>query len=353
MNASTGTGLRQTSTPLLASQLDISGICAVLAGKIRGNPVAVSLFHERIPPDYTGMKVDPCQILRHAMDDGKIVYFDRTHQDCLHGAYITGVHEGTEQIRSGRLLTDYLPAYELDAAHQFNSGRYILPQGAIVGAGAAPLDKVPAGIRIDSIVVVCTPFWAGQIAAVRSVEDGVQPSAAAGSSFCSDMFATPWYEENVVLTPGDMGGRMNNKLKPEEMFVVIPARWANNLVKLLGGALDVKGIYEATRPPDSIYWVRKAKKHERAVELQAQAAPDRDSSAKLAREKYGLTISMPWDEEALATIAKAPKFVRKFAVGNVEDFAEEKSYPLVTATVVREQADSVGMGKWLAMLKKP
>lgn len=115
------------------------------------------------------------------------------------------------------------------------------------------------------------------------------------------MFATPWYEENVVLTPGDMGGRMNNKLKPEEMFVVIPARWANNLVKLLG---------------DSV-------------------------------------ISMPWDEEAMATIAKTPKFVRKFAVGNVEDFAEEKAFPVVTAAVVKEQADSVGMGKWLAMLKKP
>ncbi len=352
MTAATDTTLKQTSTPLLPAQLDIAGICTVLAGKIRGNPVAISLFHEQIPADYTGMKVDPCQILRHAMDDGKIVYFDRSHQDCLHGAYITGVHEGTEQIRSGRLLTDYLPAYELDAAHQFNSGRYILPQGAIVGAGAAPLDKVPAGIHIDSIVVVCTPFWAGQIAAVRSVEDGVQPSAAAGSSFCSDMFATPWHEENVVLTPGDMGGRMNNKLKPEEMFVVIPARWANNLVKLLGGVLDVKGIYEATRPPDSIYWIRKAKKHERAAELQEQKPSSGESNAQLAKDKYGLVISMPWDEEAMATIARAPKFVRKFAVGNVEDFAEEKSYPLITAAVVKEQADSVGMGKWLAMLKK-
>ena len=134
---------------------------------------------------------------------------------------------------------------------------------------------------------------------------------------------------------------------------VIPARWANNIVKLLGGPLDVKGIYEATRPPDSIYWIRKAKKHERAAELQDGVTPDRDSGAKLAKEKYGLIISMPWDEDAMATIAKAPKFVRKFAVGNVEDFAEEKAYPLITAAVVKEQADSVGMGKWLAMLKKP
>ncbi len=353
MSSATDTTLQQQSTALLSTQLDVAGICAVLAGKIRGNPVAISLFHARIPPDYVALKVDPCQILRHAMDDGKTVYFDRTHQDCLHGAFITGVHEGTEQIRSGHLLTDYLPAYELEAAHAFNSGRYVLPQGTIVGAGAAPLDKVPAGIGIDSIVVVCTPFWAGQIAAVRAVADGVQPSTAAGSSFCSDMFATPWHDGNVVLTPGDMGGRMNNKLKPEEMFVVIPARWANNLVKLLGGSLDVKGIYEATRPADSVYWVRKAQKQARAVELREQAPAGHDTSAQLAREKYGLVISRPWEEEALAMIARAPKFVRKFAVGNVEDFAEDKSYPVITAAVVREQADSVGMGKWLAMLKSP
>lgn len=87
--------------------------------------------------------------------------------------------------------------------------------------------------------------------------------------------------------------------------------------------------------------------------MQGNASPDRESSVQLAKEKYGLTISMPWDEEALATIAKVPKFVHKFAVGNVEDFAEERSCPLVTAAVVREQAESVGMGKWLALLKKP
>jgi uncharacterized protein (DUF169 family) len=350
MNTVASESLTQHSTPLLSSEIDVAGIYAALEGKIRGNPVAISLFYKEIPPQYDAMKVDPCQILRHAMDDGKRVYFNKTNQDCVHGAYITGVHEGNEQIRSGHLLTDYIPAYNLDAAYQFNSGRYILPQGAIVGAGAAPLDNVPDGIKIDSVVVVCTPFWAGQIAAVRAVEDGVQPNTAAGSSFCSDMFVTPWYDENVVMTPGDMGGRMNNKLKPEEMFVVIPARWANNLVKILGATPDVKGIYEATRPADSVYWQRQTQKKERAAQLDCM--PGKDSSKQIAKEKYGMSISMPWEEEAMAIIAKAPKFVRKFAVGNVEDFAEEKGYSIVTPAVVKEQADSVGMGKWLAMLKK-
>ena len=92
--------------------MDARAICEVMEGKVRGRPVAISRFLQDPPAGFDGLKVDPCQILRHAMDDGKRVYFDREHQDCLHGAYITGVHPGNEQIRSGRLLTDYIPVYE-------------------------------------------------------------------------------------------------------------------------------------------------------------------------------------------------------------------------------------------------
>lgn len=45
-------------------------------------------------------------------------------------------------------------------------------------------------------------------------------------------------------------------------------------------------------------------------------------------------------------MAEAPKFVRKFAVGNVEDFAEEKGYDCVTLAVVEEQMESSGMGRF-------
>ena len=80
------------------------GICEALAGKIRGKPVAIARFEQEPPAGFQGLKVDPCQILRHAMDDGKRVYFDREHQDCIHGAYITGVHPGNEQIRIGQTV---------------------------------------------------------------------------------------------------------------------------------------------------------------------------------------------------------------------------------------------------------
>ncbi|MEH6609563.1 MAG: DUF169 domain-containing protein [Halioglobus sp.] len=318
--------------------MNIEKICKVLEGKVRGKPVAISRFDEDPPTGFEGLKVDPCQILRHAMDDGRRVYFDREHQDCVHGAYITGVHPGNEQIRSGRLLTDYIPVYNLEAAHTFNSGEYILPQGTVKGFCAAPLDDVPEDMAIEWIVLVCSPALATLAGAARAVKDGTRPDTAAGNSFCSDLFVTPFYNDNVVVTTGDMGGRINNRMKDSEMFVIIPARWADNLIQLIGEVPDVKGIYEATRPDDSIYWEKQKAKAERA---------SGSSDARLAKEKYGLEISMPWDDEALAAIMKAPKFVRKMAVGNVEDYAEEQAIERISLDTVKAQAEQVGMGKFM------
>lgn len=318
--------------------MDYHAICDVLDGKIRGEPVAIRRFESQPPAGFDGLKVDPCQILRHAMDDGRRVYFDREYQDCIHGAFITGVHPGNEQIRSGRLLTDYIPAYNLDAAHTFNSGDYILPQGTVKGFCAAPLSDLPAGFEPEWVVMVCTPATAALAGAARAVKDGTRPDTAAGNSFCSDLFVTPIYTDNVVVTTGDMGGRMNNKLKESEMFVIIPERWLPGLLDIFGKDPDVKGIYEATRPEDSVYWQRQRDKAARAT----TALPGKDAAARL-----GLTISMPWEQEALDAIARAPRFVRAMAVGNVEDYAAENGHDTITLAVVQAQAESVGMGKFM------
>lgn len=347
--------LEPATGALAPGVLDVEGICRVLDGKIRGNPVAVAMFTDGVPDAYLARKVDPCAVLVHARDDDELVYVDRTTHDCSHGAFITGITDGTELIRTGRLLPVFIKAYTDDAGLAVNSGRFVLPRDTVSAVGAAPLDKVPDGVDIGWIVVVCTPFWASQIAAARAVEDGVQPSAAAGSSFCTDAFVTPWYEENVILTPGDFGGRMNNKLKPEEMFVIVPARWANNLVKILGEVPDVKGLFEATREPDSEYWSRKAERAERAAAKAAASVAGGgttpDASAALARS-LKLSISMDWDEDALREVGDAPKFVRRFAVGNVEDFANERGYERVTMAVVREQMENAGMAKMMRFLKR-
>jgi uncharacterized protein (DUF169 family) len=323
--------------------MNTQGICQTLDGKVRGKPVAIIPFTGHPPAGFDGIKVDPCQILRHAMDDDKRVYFDKNHHDCTHGAYITGVESGNDQIRSGRLLTDYIPVYNLDAAYTFNSGEYILEQGTVAGFCAAPLDNLPAGVEAKWIALVCTPAVAALASAARAVKDGTRPDTAAGNSFCSDLFVTPMLSDNVVITTGDMGGRMNNRLKESEMFVIIPARWADNLIEILGDTPDVKGIYEATRPDDSPYWERQKTKAERVTD---------GAITRLAKHKYGLEISLPWDEEALLAISKAPKFVRKMAVGNVEDYAEEHDIKQITVDVVKAQADSVGMGRFMNSAKE-
>jgi uncharacterized protein (DUF169 family) len=328
-----------TARPAIAP-LDIDAICAALNGKIRGKAVAVTLFRDEVLPAYAeSERVDACAILRIARDEGRAVHMNRDNHDCSHGSFLTGFDEGDELIASGRLLPVFIPAYTDQAGLAVNSGKFKLPMGAVKGLGAAPLDAVPEGADIEWIVVVCEPVWASQIGAARAVEDGVQPSAAAGSSFCTDAFVTPFFEENVIVTTGDFGGRMNNKLRPTEMFVIVPARWANNLVSILSATPDVKGLYEATRTEESTYWERKKQREEKAKAREAASANKPDAAAKA-----GLTVSMDWDDDAVAMVAKAPKFVRKFAVGNVEDFAEQNGYDRITAAVVQEQMDAAGVG---------
>jgi uncharacterized protein (DUF169 family) len=274
------------------------------------------------------------------MDDGRRVYTSREYSDCSHGTFLMGLDEGTELMQTGRLLTDHMPMYTPAAAKAVNSGEFRLPPGTIAGVGAAPLDDVPAGVHINWIVVVCTPREAALIAAARSVKDGVMPSTAAGNSFCTDVFVTPWYSENVVLTPGDYGGRMSNKLRPEELFVIIPLQYADNLIGILDSSPDILGIYEATRPAHSEYWAKKAAREKRAQQ-RGQA------------EKSNLKTSMDWDDDALAFVARAPRFVRRFAVGRVEDFAEAHEYDRVTLDVVHEQMDGAGAREHIEVDEPP
>ena len=224
--------------------IDLKELSDSLAGKVRGNPVAISLFKEEIPKPYEQKKVVPCSIVRHAMDKGEIVSFDKHHHDCTTGVYTAGVHEGTDEIRNGQYLAQNIPAYTDVGAEKIKTGEYVLPQKTVIGIGAAPLSEVPDGIFVDWIVVVCTPHWANFIGGARTVLDGTPPRGAAGSSFCSDLFATPWHDGNVVITPGDLGGRMNNRLKPEEMVVVVPNEYLESLLNIMTSTPDARAVLE-------------------------------------------------------------------------------------------------------------
>ena len=313
--------------------IDFKKLSESLVGKVRGNPVAISLFKEEIPASYQQQKVVPCSIVRHAMDKGEIVSFDQHHHDCTTGVYTAGVDPGTEEIRNGQYLARNIPSYTDLGAERIKTGDYVLPQNTVVGIGAAPLANVPQGIHVDWVVVVCTPHWANFIGGARTVLDGTPPRGACGSSFCSDLFATPWHDDNVVITPGDLGGRMNNRLKPEEMFVVVPNQYLESLVSIMTSTPDARAVLEATKPEDSEYWEKRKRSK------QAKTA----KASKSSKDSLDAKLSMSWEQEAKDLIAMTPPGIIEMAINNVEDFARDMGVERITKTVVLDQMKSIGM----------
>ncbi len=313
--------------------IDFKKLSESLVGKVRGNPVAISLFKEEIPASYQQQKVVPCSIVRHAMDKGEIVSFDQHHHDCTPGVYTAGVDPGTEEIRNGQYLARNIPSYTDLGAERIKTGDYVLPQNTVVGIGAAPLANVPQGIHVDWVVVVCTPHWANFIGGARTVLDGTPPRGACGSSFCSDLFATPWHDDNVVITPGDLGGRMNNRLKPEEMFVVVPNQYLESLFSIMTSTPDARAVLEATKPEDSEYW-EKRKRSKQANKAKA---------SKSSKDSLDAKLSMSWEQEAKDLIAMTPPGIIEMAINNVEDFARDMGVERITKTVVLDQMKSIGM----------
>jgi len=313
--------------------IDFKKLSESLVGKVRGNPVAISLFKEEIPASYQQQKVVPCSIVRHAMDKGEIVSFDQHHHDCTTGVYTAGVDPGTEEIRNGQYLARNIPSYTDLGAEKIKTGDYVLPQNTVVGIGAAPLANVPQGIHVDWVVVVCTPHWANFIGGARTVLDGTPPRGACGSSFCSDLFATPWHDDNVVITPGDLGGRMNNRLKPEEMFVVVPNQYLESLFSIMTSTPDARAVLEATKPEGSEYW-EKRKRSKQAKKAKA---------SKSSKDSLDAKLSMSWEQEAKDLIAMTPPGIIEMAINNVEDFARDMGVERITKTVVLDQMKSIGM----------
>ncbi len=199
------------------------------------------------------------------------------------------------------------------------NGHNVLPQGTAAAIGACPLDQVPEGVGIDVIVVVCDPSIAAMVGGVRVAVDGTAPTGAAGTSLCGDLFALPWHDPNVVVSTGDVGGRMFNKVKPHEMFVIIPARWAYMIPVVLGSRPDLTGLLDSIKPGY-------------AAEREAKRAE---------RESAGEDVA--WDDEALEILANAPPAIRDFAGPTLEEYAREHGHDVVTVEVMSEQMESIGM----------
>ena len=102
---------------------------------------------------------------------------------------------------------------------------------------------------------------------------------------------------------------MNNRLKPEEMFVVIPSKYLESLLTIMTAIPDARAVLEATKPEDSDYWKKETGQNELKKNINQ------------LKGTFDSKISMSWSAEAKAMIAKAPSGILEMAINNVEDFA--------------------------------
>ena len=300
--------------------------------KVRGKPVAISLFRDAIPAGYEPIQDTPCAIMRYAMDEGKKVYFDADHHDCYVGVHHAGIVPGKKEIVAGDYLSKTSAFFSEEGAARLKAGTYALPPGMVKAIGAAPLDAVPEGVQVDWIVVVSNPHNACILGGCRMCQDGVQPYATFGTSLCGELFAVPWYIRNVMVVGGDFGGRMHNRIKQDQLFIIIPMEFAHMIPNiLLNIKVDVKASREMTKPPHSAFWRKKDKSvfsEEPAVQEEAGEAP---------------VFSMPWDAESQAMIKKVPVEMLEMIVGNSEQYAKENGYAEVSMKSMREQMQKLGM----------
>ena len=288
-------------------------------GHVRGEPVAISLFRSEVPEAYTGARVEPCAIVREAMDLGRHVYVDAAHHACVAGAWQAGFIEPPEEISSGRYLATHTDFFTEEGARVVKNGENVLPRGAVQAIGACPLDQLPDGVAVDVVVVVCDPSIAAMVGGVRVAVDGTAPRGAAGTSLCGDLFALPFHDPNVVISTGDVGGRMFNKIKTHEMFVIIPVQWVHMVPSVLGSRPDLTGLLDSIKPGYA------AERERRRAE----------------RAAAGQTVE--WDDEARALLDAAPGPIREFAGPTMEEYAREHGYDRVTVAVIEEQMESIGM----------
>jgi histone H3/H4 len=201
--------------------------------------------------------------------------------------------------------------------------------------GAAPLDEVPKGVMVDWVVVVANPYNAGNIACCRACQDGVLPYAEIGTSLCGVLFATPWQMKNIVVTFGDFGGRMHNRIKQDQLFVIIPTEFLEYIPMLFKDLkVDVKASRIMTKPAHSSFWQKGEGSEEKGEAVVAEQERPATSS---------LPFTMEWDDEAKELMKKVPEGILEMVIGNAEEFAREKGYTRVSKKSIQELMEKLGM----------
>jgi len=304
-------------------------------GKVRGKPVGISFFRDSIPEGYQPIQDTPCSIIRYAMDEGKRVYFDKDHHDCLVGVHHAGITPGNREIANGEYLSKSSSFFSFEGAARLKAGSFALPPGMVSAIGAAPLDEVPEGVTVDWVVAVCNPHNANNIACCKTCQDGILPYTEVGTSLCGALFATPWHVKNIVVTFGDFGGRMHNRIKQDQLFVIVPTVFLDYLPRLFQDMkVDVKTSREMTKPPHSSFWQKEKKKKEKE---------EKESAMEEQADLSSISFTMEWDDEAKELMRKVPEGIVEMAVSNAEEFAREKGYKKVSKKSIQELMEKLGM----------
>ncbi len=335
-------------------------------GKARGKPVAITLFEDSVPAEYEPFDGEPCAIVHEAMDNGRKVYFDANHYDCLVGMHHSGIIPGTQAITAGEYLSKTSNFFTYQGGARLKAGGLVLPRGMVKAIGAAPLDEVPDGVAVNWIVAVANPHNANFMVGGRMAQEGIKPTCSFGNSLCEELFATPWHLRNNMVIGGDFGGRMHNKLKQDQLFVLIPIEFVDYIpCTLVDARVDVKASRSMTKPAHSPYWAKQErleqKKKERAeagepeapVEEIAEDVADTEDAGEAPEGLSDVTFSMPWADDAMAIIKKVPPEMMEMIVTNSENFAEENGYEAVSRKSIDEQMKALGMDleEMLAMVE--
>ncbi len=201
--------------------------------KVKRTPVAITYCADGPPPGYEPVRVVACAIVREA-EAGRLVYVDSANHDCWVGQYHLGLMPAAPPlITEGEYLTMAQGFFTPEGARRNKAQTMSLPAGAIAALAAAPLNKVPQGVPVDSLICVTDPMHAMMIAGAASAREGGFPIGEVGPSACASIFATPRLTGNSVFATGDGGGRMHNGLAPSEMFVAIPRAHFRYIVELI------------------------------------------------------------------------------------------------------------------------
>jgi uncharacterized protein (DUF169 family) len=148
--------------------------------KVKRRPVAISYCADAPPPGYEPANVVACAIVREA-EAGRRVYVDAQHHDCWVGQYHLGwLPKAQPLITEGEYLTMAQGFFTPEGARRNKAQSNSLPAGSIAALAAAPLDEVPEGVAVDTLICVTDPMHAMQIAGAASVREGTFPIGEIG-----------------------------------------------------------------------------------------------------------------------------------------------------------------------------